>query len=104
MTSCAALALCESAAGSREVCVNRINISEATGSVALISNPPGATIRIDGKLLSQRTPHVAELSFGTHLIEMEADEVVGNTQIEVGPTEATRWTWHTVSNVFESQL
>jgi serine/threonine-protein kinase len=48
-----------------------INLDRSTGTVMVRSDPPGATISVDGQVRSERTPAVLHLSAGPHSIAVE---------------------------------
>jgi serine/threonine-protein kinase len=47
-----------------------LNLDRATGTVAVRSDPPGATIIVDGQTRSERTPALLALPVGPHTIEV----------------------------------
>ncbi|HYO84358.1 MAG TPA: protein kinase [Bryobacteraceae bacterium] len=48
-----------------------INLDRAAGTVTVRSDPPGATITVDGEVRSERTPAVLNLPAGSHVIAVE---------------------------------
>jgi serine/threonine-protein kinase len=47
-----------------------LNLDRATGTVAVRSDPPGATIVVDGQTRSEKTPAILALPVGLHTVEI----------------------------------
>jgi serine/threonine-protein kinase len=51
----------------------RVNLERQTGTVIAKSNPPGATILVDGRVWNSRTPTMLTLPAGRHVIVLRLD-------------------------------
>ncbi|HXF27934.1 MAG TPA: protein kinase [Bryobacteraceae bacterium] len=60
-----------------------MTLEKITGSISLNSNPQGATITIDGKEQSKKTPALFELSPGSHTVQISKGALQWNGPIEV---------------------
>ncbi len=96
-----ALQLCASAAGSEEECMKRMHDEKAQATVTFVSIPVGASITVDGKSNGD-APKVVVLDYGEHIVEMKSGEVSGTQAITVGSDGATRWTWRSKEDRWES--
>ena len=52
-----------------------LKLSKAVGSLSITSNPPGASIILDGQQQSQTTPAVFHLPPGTHRVRVSRNGV-----------------------------
>jgi serine/threonine-protein kinase len=64
-----------------------LGLDKATGTLTVSSNPPGATILLNGKELSQKTPAVLNLPAGTYHIEIVRDGRSVDKYVTVGNGE-----------------
>lgn len=98
-----ALELCASAAGSEEECRKRMHDEKAQATVTFVSIPVGATISVDGKSAGD-APLVLKLDYGEHNVEMKSGDETGAQSITVGSDAATRWTWRSKEDRWESSF
>ena len=47
-----------------------VDLAKLMGSLSLITNPPGLTVIVDGKVQAQRTPANLSLAIGTHRVQV----------------------------------
>jgi serine/threonine-protein kinase len=73
-----------------------IELVKATGTLSLNSNPPGSTIKIDGKEIPQKTPATIPLPVGSHHVEViRGSEVQGfNVDIQDGVMTSRTVNWN----------
>ncbi|HYP12879.1 MAG TPA: protein kinase [Bryobacteraceae bacterium] len=60
-----------------------LNLDRTTGTLLVSSDPPGATIVINGKERPEKTPAMLNLPTGTHSIEVEKDGRREGRQVQV---------------------
>jgi hypothetical protein len=61
-----------------------ITLRKPSGTLMLTTNPPGATVRVDGRLLQQVTPAQIDLPPGNYSITVERAGKTQTQRVEVG--------------------
>jgi len=64
-----------------------LSLDKATGTLTVSSNPPGATILLNGKEQRQKTPAVLSVAAGTYHVEIVRDGRSGTGDVTVGNGE-----------------
>jgi hypothetical protein len=67
--------------GPREV---QVVLNPLTGTLMLVSDPPGASISLNGKKVSQTTPATIPVPLGSYQITLEKDGKQGTGSVNVG--------------------
>ncbi len=94
--------LCESVAGSAEVCSRGADDQAKKTVITFVSLPIGAKVLVDGKEVG-KAPMTYELSRGGHEVKMIANDGKEGTQlIKVGSAEPVRYVWKSAADAWET--
>ncbi|NCG18594.1 MAG: PEGA domain-containing protein, partial [Rhodobacterales bacterium] len=102
-TTAEALKLCSSTSGSDEVCQARMHDVKAEATIVLVSIPIGATVTVDGISVGD-APVAVSMSHGAHTVGMTGPKGTVEHSITVGVDDATRWTWRSGEDRWESSF
>ena len=78
--------------GDNAIDVPPVTLRQPNGSVIVISTPNGASLRVDGRLIQQRTPATLSLTPGDHLVSVERDGHAFEKRFDIQAGSLKPWT------------